>query len=229
MSFRCIVLGAFLIGCGPARHGSSVDASPTSCTGSDCAAHCGGELGPCDDAAVDAFVEPMLCMPGGVNSEPEIIAGYAPASGASVGANGQIKVWVNDENAPIVAPHEQVDTTTGLITVPGDRTAKAPDNYLWEPAVYIAPQTAETGGTPHFPQAMKGDFNTNPFGIGFPTHVAGMDPAPPGSMLGEFWTAEFIWDVNALALTPGTYLAEFVIHDGDSDRGVGCVMIDITP
>src|SRR5262249_55765775 len=141
----------------------------------------------------------------------------------------QIKVWVNDENAPIIAPHEVVDPTTGLVTTPGDRTAKAPDNYLWEPALYIAPETAETGGTPHFPQAIKGDFNTNPFGIGFPTHVNGMDPVPPGANLTEFFTAEFVWDVSALPLSPGSYIAEFVIHDGDSDRGVGCVQLTVTP
>src|SRR5215831_9740496 len=45
---------------------------------------------------------PMLCMAGGANNEPEILVGYSPANGQSVGATGQIKVWVNDEGAPII-------------------------------------------------------------------------------------------------------------------------------
>jgi hypothetical protein len=187
---------------------------------------CGGELGPCVDAAIQT---PMLCTKGPVNTEPEIIVGYQPGNGQTVGGNGQIKVWVNDEGAPIIATNEQVDATSGVITAPGDRAAKAPDSYLWEPAVYIAPNTAEMGGTPYFPQNIKGDYNNSYLGIGFPHHVSGMDPVPPGSMVTEIFTAEYIWDVNALALAPGTYLAEFVIHDGDSDRGIGCVSIVITP
>jgi hypothetical protein len=47
-------------------------------------------------------------------------------------------------------------------------------------------------------------------------------------LLFQPYTAEFIWDVNSLGLKPGQYLAEFVIHDGDRDRGVGCVAITIT-
>jgi len=169
---------------------------------------------------------PMLCMAGGANNEPEILVGYSPANGQSVGATGQIKVWVNDEGAPIIAPGEQVDPNTGAITMPGDRTARAPDGYLWEPALYIAPQTAENGGTPHFPTAIKGSYNpTTNKGPGL--LVAGMDPPPAGSVLTERYTGEDIWDVASLGLSPGTYIAEFVIHDGDDDRGVGCVTIVI--
>jgi hypothetical protein len=39
--------------------------------------------------------------------------------------------------------------------------------------------------------------------------------------------AEYVWNVNSLGLSPGTYDAEFVIHDGDKDRGIGCVTIVI--
>jgi hypothetical protein len=168
----------------------------------------------------------MLCQPGGVNNEPEILAGYSPSNGQSVGAGGQIKVWVNDEAAPIIAPNEQIDPSTGVITAAGDRTAKAPDGYLWEPAVYIAPQSAENGGMPHFPTAIKGSYNnTTQKGPG--TLVAAMDPVPAGTMLPEKYTAEIIWNVDSLGLAPGTYVAEFVIHDGDKDRGIGCVTITI--
>ena len=50
-----------------------------------------------------------------------------------------------------------------------------------------------------------------------------------GAMLMEKFSTEFIWDVASLGLKPGTYLAEFVIHDGDHDRAVGCVVITIDP
>jgi hypothetical protein len=182
-----------------------------------------GEFSQCDGGAPPM---PMLCQAGGVNNEPEILVGYAPATGQSVGAGGQIKVWVNDEGAPIIAPGELVDATTGAITTPGDRTAKAPDGYLWEPAVYLAPQTAENGGTPHFPDFIRGDYNnTTKKGAGL--HTGGMEPPPAGSVLAEMYTAEMVWNVDALGLAPGTYIAEFVIHDGDRDRGVGCVTITI--
>ncbi len=182
-----------------------------------CDGSCGGGSGG---------APPMLCQAGGVNNEPKILVGYAPANGQTVGKGGQIKVWVNDEGAPIIAPGEMVDATTGAITMPGDRTAKAADGYLWEPALYIAPQSAENGGTPHFPNFIHGDYNpTTQKGPG--VHVAGMEPPPAGSTLSQAYTAEFVWNVDALALAPGMYIAEFVIHDGDRDRGVGCVTITI--
>jgi hypothetical protein len=185
-------------------------------------------------ASCDAGV-PRLCSDSTINNEPEILAAYTPASGRSVSAHGQIKVWVNDERAPIIAPNEVVDLDTGLIRTPGDRTAKAGDGYLWEPALYIAPQTAENGGTPHFPQAIKGWYNNNPAsGKGKPSsslgaQVNGMDSPPAGTLLPERFTGEDIWDVDALGLAPGTYIAEFVIHDGDKDRAVGCTTIVVEP
>lgn len=212
--------------CGPGNEfGPGCDA------GVDSGPKCGpGEFGPGCDAGM-----PKLCTDESVSNEPEILAGYAPASGQTVSANGQIKVWINDENAAYLAPNEQVDPKTGLITSPGDRTAKAPDGYLWEPALYIAPQTAENGGMPHFPQAIKGWYNNMPPpGGGRPpagtsVQVPGMDPPPAGTQLPEKYTTEQIWDVNALGLPPGTYIAEFVIHDGDKDRAVGCITIVIQP
>jgi len=169
----------------------------------------------------------QLCQSGGVNNEPEILVGYSPAPGQTVSATGQIKVWVNDEGAPIIAPNEQIDASTGQITTPGDRTAKAPDNYLWEPALYISPQTAESNGTPHFPNYVKGDYNNAPPDKGAGTKGPQIDPVPAGSVISESYTAEYIWNVTSLGLAAGTYQAEFVIHDGDRDRGIGCVSIVI--
>ena len=170
----------------------------------------------------------QLCQAGGVNNEPEILVGYSPASGQSVSATGQVKVWVNDEGAPFIAQNEVVNLSTGEVTTPGDRTGKAADGFLFEPALYISPQTAETGGTPHFPNVIKGTFNNNPAGgRGSGTKGATIDTPPAGSSLDADYTAEMIWNVSSLGLAAGSYQAEFVIHDGDRDRGVGCVSLVI--
>jgi hypothetical protein len=174
---------------------------------------------------------PALCKDEEINTEPEILAGYAPTARESVGVDGAIKVWISDERPALIALNEQVDAMSGIITQAGDRTGRAPDGYLWEPALYIAPHTAENGGTPHFPQQIKGWYNNMPpyvrkqaaTGIEIP----GMDAPPAGAKLTEQYNTEFIWDVNSLGLPPGTYGAEFVIHDGDRDRAIGCVIIAI--
>jgi hypothetical protein len=182
---------------------------------------------------------PALCKDATVNNEPEILAAYLPATGQTVARNGQIKVWVNDEWPPFIAQGEVVDPKTGAVLTPGDRAGKAPDGYLFEPALYIAPETAESGGTPHFPQWIKGQYNNNP-AAGKPkggkmgtapvfAQGAPMDPVPSGTPMREKYADEYVWDVCALGLAPGTYTAEFVIIDGDQDRAVGCVTIVIAP
>jgi hypothetical protein len=184
---------------------------------------------------------PSLCTDKQVNNEPEILVAYSPGIGQSVSQQGQIKVWVNDEWPERIAPGEQIDPSTGRITAPGDRTAKAPDGYLWEPALYIAPQTAENGGTPHFPQFIKGWYNIEapPAAVGgkkpmmmkgavIGTPGTDIDPPPAGIALKEKYSTELIWNVDALQLGPGTYIGEFVVGDGDLDRAVGCVTIEIT-
>jgi hypothetical protein len=200
----------------------------------DCGSCSGGaSCGRSDNGQENTCLTP-LCKDMTVNTEPEILVAYQPAAGQSVSQNGQIKVWVNDECAPKIAPGEQLDPNTGAITTPGTQSAEAPDGYLWEPALYIAPQTAENGGTPHFPTAIKGDYDNDPncvcsFICAAPPPAPPIDPPPSGSQTPEQFTAEFIWDVSSLNLPPGTYTAEFVIHDGDVDRGIGCVVIVISP
>jgi hypothetical protein len=174
-----------------------------------------------------------LCKNSGVNSEPQIIAAYSPAAGQTVGATGQIKVWVEDEGPPIIAPGEKVNSDGTL--VPGNRTAKAPDNYLWEPALYIAPNTVEAGGSPHFPDLIKGEVNDSPGGLGTFGIEKGppVDEPPDGPLPGQqgsafvIYDAEYIWNVANLGLSTGTYQAEFLIYDGDINRGIGCVSIQI--
>jgi hypothetical protein len=171
------------------------------------------------------------------NTEPEILVGFSPGAGQAVGNTGQVKVWVNDEGAPFVAPGEKINMSTGQVTAPGNRTAKAADTFLFEPALYIAPGTVEAGGTPHFPDFIKGQFNNNPpssntviQGPQYDTIPAGSNPIggpnPNGSRPNQY-TAEYIWNVSGLGLTTGSYQGEFLIHDGDRDRGIGCVSIQI--
>ncbi len=181
--------------------------------------------------------QPALCQNKSVNTEPEILVGYSPAQGQTVGAGGQVKVWVTDENPPCVGTGEVANPSTGFITTSGNHTEKSSDGYLWEPALYISPNLAENGGTPFFPTQIKGIYNNGPKSTGgslgesfcdtgnnAPLNGPVIDPAP-GPKLDN--TAEYIWDVNSLKLAPGTYSAEFVIHDGDRDRGIGCTTITI--
>jgi hypothetical protein len=191
---------------------------------------CGGELAPTCDAGKEAGPPPpppSVCTDPVVSSEPKILVGYEPAMGQTVGLTGQIKVWVNDENPPFIAPGEVVDNTTGAVTTPGMRTATAADGLLDEPALYIAPQSPTNGGTPLFPQWIKGSYNNNPPARGTFAGGAPMDPPPAGAMLGAQYTGEFIWDVSKLGLALGQYTAVFSVHDGDRDRAIGCVTITI--
>jgi hypothetical protein len=168
-----------------------------------------------------------ICNSKAVNTEPEILAGFYPGPGQTVSSTGQIKVWVNDEGPPFVAPGENINNTTGQVITHGDTSAKAPDGYLFEPALYVG-TPVEQGGTPHFPDYIKGDYNnTTGSLINQGSHGAPVDPVPQGTTLHELFTAEDIWNVTNLGLSPGTYQAEFVIHDGDIDLGVGCVSITI--
>lgn len=172
-----------------------------------------------------------------VNSDPSIILTYLPTAGQTVSATGQIKVWVNDAGAPFISTGEQVNPTTGAVTTIGDRAAKAADGYLLEPGLYIAPETVENDGQPHFPDFIKGQFNNTGL-LGNVTNGPEYDPLPPGSpQPGEVnpnglgfnrYVAEYIWNVQNLGLATGTYQAEFLIYGGtggDKDRAAICVTL----
>ena len=224
--------------------GACVDGKgkPLSCTAT-CAED---EFGRCKDAGVPdagsrcgegefspACDMPMLCHDKTVNNEPEILAAFAPAIGESVGQDGEIKVWITDEWAPFVAPGEMIDASTGLITAAGDRSVKGKDGYLVEPALYIAPDTVEKSGHPYFPQYIRGWYNNMPPAAGVKpvknsgTLGAAIEPAPAAARMMEKYNSQYVWKVSELGLAPGVYLAEFMIADGDHDRGVGCVTIKI--
>lgn len=128
--------------------------------------------------------------------------------------------------------------------------------YLWEPAIYLTLITpdnningpyegdAERGGIPHFPTFIKGDYNNNPphAGWGSSTTIPidsdwidfqnGPDYAK-GVKSGKLLrlTAEYVWDVSLFnpPLEPGSYRAEFIIHDGDGELAIECITIQIAP
>jgi hypothetical protein len=156
-----------------------------------------------------------------INTEAKILVAYSPGPGQSVGPGGAIKVWVADESPPIIAPGEIADPTTGAITTPGQRSLLAPDGYPWEPVLYI-------NGKAYYPNAIKGDYNSASTTRGLPMLGGPVEPTPTGYVSPLPFTCEDIWDVSSLGLPPGTYAATFVVHDGDIDRGVGCVIIVIT-
>jgi len=43
----------------------------------------------------------------------------------------------------------------------------------------------------------------------------------------ETFKSEYIWELANLGLTPGKYIGQYVIHDGDGGIGIGCVNITI--
>jgi hypothetical protein len=167
---------------------------------------------------------PPSCDPGQAgyqqaNVEPWILSGYVPVSGQPISATGQIKIWVQDEGAPLIAPGEQVDPDSGAIVTPGMRPT-------YEPALYMAPGTKEDGGAPHYPTTIKGQIDNGVWDGGWPNGPPiDPDPYPPGYE--SYATAEYVWDVSSLGVGPGTYLIEFEITDGDGNPGAGCFTLVI--
>jgi hypothetical protein len=195
-----------------------------------------GDGGPSPSPPVVCTNPPTLSA----HSSPLYVDGYDPPLGHTVGRTGQIKVWLSDWTAPVIAKGEMIDNVTGVITTPGDRMATAADGLLYEPAVYIAPQSPIAGGTPHFPQSIKGSYNEDPPSVaGWSaapvTRGAPVDPIPPDIWIdagvhtfGGPYEAEFVWDVSALGLDPGTYQVIFSVHGGYNGRAIGCVSVAIT-
>lgn len=163
-----------------------------------------------------------LCNKGGVNNHPEIFVAFSPKHARGVATTGQIKVWLND-NLPIkIAPAENVVRGSGAIRKAGDRTAKAPDGYLWEPAIYIFPNTADANGTPYFPNLIRGSFNN-----GSPRVSYGSDQLPPEAKAPLPHSLQLVWNVKDIGLTPGTYQVQFVVHDGAEGRGIKCITLRV--
>ena len=128
-------------------------------------------------------------------------------------------------------------------------------NWTWNPAIYIDPPGLANGtfctsestcGLPHFPDMIKGDYNPNSGGgrgggasgpavdADYKTFENGPDykgktplTLPDKSNSDTAYFAEFIWNTSSLGLTSGNHIAQFVIHDGDTNIGVDCLNIVI--
>jgi hypothetical protein len=202
------------------------------------------------------------------NDETIILLGSAPGPGGSVGRGGQVRVWVVDERAPKVAAGETL-TATGQTVHSAQVGASSGGPYIWEPSIYLTkmPATpvrtlgsgreifagdAENGGTPNYPDFIKGEYSNDPSSdsvrIAAPQPIdqdyrlfengpdyqsrPPVEPIPDLSQKDWKYAAEYIWDVDNLKLggiplSPGSYRAQFVIHDGDDNMGIDCTTITI--
>jgi hypothetical protein len=163
-----------------------------------------------------------LCTKGGANKNPDALIAYSPDQATAVSTEGQIALWVSDTAPPYISPNEVVIRSSGSIKTPGDRAAKAPDNYLLEPQLYVFPATVENNGKAYFPNFVKGYYNN-----GTALNSYNSDVLPVNSLPQKTFTAEFIWNVSGIGLTDNDYQIEFVAHDGHEVLGVKCITIRV--
>lgn len=181
-----------------------------------------------------------LCKDPTKNTEPEIIEAYSPQTGGNVGADGKIIVWVVDELPPIVAPGLTTNAD-GSVKDKGNQGAIATDGFLDDPALYVD-TPVEHGGSPIFPDAVKGVYDPNPpnatctgyscYQNAKSVNGATPDSVPAGTKKVDCgapicYESEYVWNVSSLGISTGTHQAEFLIHDGDRDRGVGCITVNV--
>jgi len=163
-----------------------------------------------------------LCRKGGANIHPEALIAYLPDQASAVSSTGQIKLWVSDTHPPAISPNEIITRSSGSVKTPGDRGARAPDNYLWEPQLYIFPQTVENNGQQYFPSLVQGNYNNGSDMVSY-----GSDVLPPSALPLSKYTVEFVWNVKDIGLTDGEYQIEFVAHDGNQKLGVRCMTLRV--
>ena len=163
-----------------------------------------------------------LCRKDGANVHPEALIAYLPEQARAVSTLGQIKLWVSDTHPPSIAPNEQITKSSGSVKTPGDRGAKAPDGYLWEPQLYVFPATVDNNGKQYFPAYVQGNYNNGQDMVSF-----GSDIVPPNALPLSKFTVEFVWNVKDIGLTDGEYKIEFVAHDGNQKLGVRCMNLRV--
>lgn len=164
-----------------------------------------------------------LCKKGEDNTNPDLIIAHSPAHGTAVRKDGQIKIWTNDTAPLKIAPNEKIVRSSGQIATPGDRTARAPDGYLWEPALYIFPNTVDAGGRAFFPTFIRGSYDNGEVKVSY-----GSDQVPPAVIYKDKGrSAQIIWNVQDLGLVPGSYQLQFVVHDGNAGRAISCIAIRV--
>jgi len=163
-----------------------------------------------------------LCRKGGANVHPDALVAYLPDQATAVSTTGQIKLWVSDTLQPYISPGELINRSSGAVKKPGDRTATAPNTYLWEPQLYIFPQTVENNGKEYFPSFVQGDYNNGASGVSY-----GSDILPTSSLKLSNYTIELVWNVKDIGLTDGEYKIEFVAQDGHAQLGVKCMTLRV--
>lgn len=133
----------------------------------------------------------------------------------------------------------------------GNESTRDKDKLPYFPSLFVSDITtdsnnksgdAQSGGVPYKPDEIYGTWKAlnaeNPKGNGlklggpdiFPqqTNMLNLINAKNALKLYNQFTAEIIWKVDNLGLTPGhTYRAQFILHDGDreGDIGEGCSTI----
>ena len=164
-----------------------------------------------------------LCTKGGANKHPEALIAYTPYQSQAVSSQGQIRLWVSDTKPPYISPNEVITKADGSVKTPGIRDAPAPNGYLWEPQLYVFPQTVDVNGKPYFPSFVHGEYNNvTMIGISY-----GADITPPNALPTGPFTVEFVWNVSDIGLTDGEYEIEFVAQDGNQQLGVRCINIRV--
>jgi len=160
-----------------------------------------------------------------------IVTQYVPGPGQTVGAGGQVKVWVSDENQLCTGWSLGVDLNSGLATGFSD-TATDGFPYI---AMYLGSDFSNLSASdPHWaPNYVWGEFdnnNGNPYSdLGncrynsTPSRSAGYEQ--PAVSEAESYNVEYVWNVDDLHLAANNYAATFMIWDGDHDRAVACVNI----
>jgi len=164
-----------------------------------------------------------MCKAGGANKNPNALIAFSPDQATAVSSDGQISLWVSDNKSPYISPNEVVIKSSGAIKTEGDLTARAPDNYLLEPQLYVFPATVENNGKPYFPKFAKGSYNNG----GVLQTSFNSDVLPPDSLPKNDYTLELVWNVADIGLTDGGYNIEFVAHDGNLNLGVKCISIRV--
>jgi hypothetical protein len=164
-----------------------------------------------------------LCKPGGANVHPNALVAYWPPQATAISTTDQIELFVSDTKPPYISPNEIITRSSGAVKVPGDRAATAPNGYLWEPQLYVFPQTVEKDGRPYFPSWVQGDYNNGAMtGVSYGSGTLPVDSLP----LSKF-TVEYVWNVKDIGLTDGEYSIEFVAQDGNAKVGMRCMSLRI--
>ncbi len=197
------------------------------------------------------------CDPGYLESgEPGILYAAKPGPNDIASATDTIKLWYSDEHAltlGVGAISPMVNHPVDQIANPqvGDTTQRDPYGFPQFPALFIVDVTfdpkntvgdAQHGGIPIPPSIVYGTWKAanaadppaNGWNVGagdpFPSQPTNIQHSGTTRIENEYG-AEIEWNISSLNLAPGhSYKAQFVVHDGDSNRaggdiGIGCTTV----